>query len=117
MQSPFKKNKQNKSAFANFEMVQDETIERILGALLKPDSIELKTEIAQPLNLARLSEFGNFMFSLGYKECEKTIKSFVKYYLEYMVSHDRQGRKEIIQALAQSLKAEQSTLEKMSQPP
>ena len=103
--------------FSDMDFMNDESIERILGALMKKEDIALKTEIYQPLNLARLSMFGEMMRSLKYTTSHKTIEALVKYYLEYMVSNNREGRKEIISAIAESLKKEQSTIEKLSKPP
>lgn len=95
----------------------DETYEKILRALLQSNDIELKTEIQNPLALARLKALATYLNSVGYVKSKKTIEDFIEFYLKYMVSNKREGRKEIIQAISEGLKKEQSVTDKLMTPP
>ena len=96
---------------------EDESFEKILLALLDTKGVVTKTEIQRPLNLARLKAFGNWCKSEGLTEPAEFVDEFIKIYLEYMISNKRQSRKEVIQALAEGIKAERSLGEKLTSKP
>lgn len=97
--------------------LHDETMEKILAALMDKNNIEMKTEIQMPLNLTRLNAIADALIAHQRPKSGKLLKDFIKAYLEYMVSHDREGRKEIIHAISESLKKEKTIGEKLTSPP
>lgn len=78
------------------------TPEMILSELMTKENIEMKTEIHQPINLAKLYIIGQALVDMKLPKSGNLIHNFITRYLEYMVSHDRMGRKEIIEALTVS---------------
>lgn len=89
-------------------------MQRILISLLDPHNIDTKTEIEMPMPLAQLMTMGEVLNDQGVPEAKKSIGILVEKYLVYMVSHNRQGRKEIIQALTEGLKEERKLREKLT---
>jgi hypothetical protein len=87
---------------------QEETAEKILVKLLDDKGIELKTEIRDPRALAQLSTLARWLELEKMSQSAKIIDDFVDYFLRYMVSKDRQSRKEIVKALSDRLKRENS---------
>lgn len=98
-------------------MGEGESLERILIRLLQSEDIELKTEIQKPLNLARLNLLADWLMIENCPNASKMIKEFIQSYLKYMVSHNREGRKEIIQAIAEGMKRDKSLTDKLTTPP
>lgn len=92
-----------------------DSLEKILKALMESDNIELKTEIPDPLNLAKLLTITEWFEANGYKRSADTLRKFITGYLKYMVSNKREGRKEIIHALAESLAAKRTVGEKLTE--
>jgi len=88
-------------------------IEEILSLMLTDDDIELKTEIHSPLNLARLRTIAIYFELEDCPESAKVILEFINSYLKYMVSYNRQSRKEIIEAIANKFKKDLSFSDKM----
>lgn len=95
----------------------DESFEKILRALMESKDIELKTEIPNPLGLAKLKALSVYLKAEKYKDSSGTINAFIEYFLKYMVSNKREGRKEIVQAISEGLKREKSIGEKLTTPP
>ncbi len=86
----------------------DTTLELILNNLLDTtNNLESKTEIGNPKDLANLKLYSLLLENDGLKECSKTLKNFIKWYLTYMVSYKRKRSIEIIKALTKGL--EEST--------
>jgi len=85
---------------------QEETAEKILVKLLDDKGIELKTEIKDPRALAQLSTIARWLEIENMPKSAELIDDFVDYLLRYMVSKDRQSRKEIIKALSDRIRRE-----------
>lgn len=77
----------------------DKTPEMILSELIDSHDIEMKTEIAQPINLAKLYVVAECLIADGCEGAGQRIKDFISRYLLYQVSYNRQSRKEVIEAL------------------
>ena len=82
------------------ETTAEITIEQILLDLLDPENIELKTEIANPVAFSVFEVMSEFFSKQYDKEVGKLTKSFIDHNRINWVSHNRESRKEVIQALA-----------------
>ncbi len=60
----------------------------------------MKTHIIKPKQLASLKVFSQLLGTLKFTQSKKVIENFIKIYLRYMVSFERQSRKEIIKAVS-----------------
>lgn len=95
------------------EAEDKESLEKILAKLLDSKDIELKSEIHSPLALDKLKILSVWLESEKMPESAKLINTFIEYYLKYMVSHNRESRKEIIHALSEMIKREVPLSEKI----
>jgi len=95
---------------------KEESLEKILVALLDDENIEMKTEIQKPLNLTRLKVLSVWLKNHDMTKSAQMIDSFIAYYLVYMVSKGRMSRKEIISALTDGLKEERGFKQKLFAP-
>lgn len=84
---------------SDFTEYDDLSIEKILTNLLTPENIELKTEVESPSALAGLKLIQKYLDDIGLKESSELIREYVETLLRLMVSYNRQGRKEIIEAV------------------
>ncbi len=73
--------------------------EMILSEMIEPQNIELKTEISQPINLAKLSTIAEACRHEKLERTARVIDYFVEKYLRYEVSHNRESRREMIEGL------------------
>lgn len=94
--------------------INDLTFKEILNNLLDDDNLELKTHIFKPKQLASLDMFANLLNNCNFKKAGGVIKDFIKVYLTYMVSYNRESRKEIIKALTHLLEEENPNRKTMS---
>jgi len=79
----------------------DVSIQQILNNLMSgKKNLELKTEIPRPRQLAGLFMLATSLKKDGYPITAKTIFTYIRKFMEYMVSKDRNGRKEIISAIS-----------------
>jgi len=104
---------QPKPLFSDLFQVEEDSFEKILITLLDKENITMKTDIKNPLNLIKLKTLANLLRIEGLIEEANLIDNFITGYLEYMVSYNRQSRKEIIQALSEGLKEERTVGEKL----
>ena len=100
-----------------FTQIEEESFEKILVELLKKENIEMKTDIENALNFTRLEVLGTLLHSEHLPDSAKLIDVFVLKYRVNRVSHKRQSRKEIIQALSQGLKEERNITDKLMSAP
>lgn len=98
--------------FKGFLEVEDENkFTEVINSLSDTSKdLESKTDLKNPLHIAFLSAIAD-----NFKEAELTktsefLHNFIEHYQSDMISHDRQGRKEIIEALHQIEKREEATL-------
>lgn len=81
--------------------LDDITLQRILNDLLDAKkNLELKTHIYNPKDLAGLFIEAQHYKSEELEECGDLVESYIEIYLKYMVSKDRESRKEIIRAVS-----------------
>jgi len=78
---------------------EDRTPEMILSELLTAKDIEMKTEIQQPINLAKLYVVGEVLKTEGFPRSGQTIHDFISKMNLYFVSHNRMSRTEAIEGL------------------
>jgi hypothetical protein len=83
----------------------DITGERILDKLITLDkSIAMRTELPNPLGVARLAAYGRWCKAEGMTIAADFIDDFIQDYMVYMVSNKRKGRLEVIHAISEKLK-------------
>ena len=92
---------------------EKDSLEKILAELLNAKDIELKSEIHNPIILTKLKTLSVWMKLEKCPKSSKMLEDFITYYLKYMVSHNRESRKEIIHALSEMLKREAPLGEKI----
>ena len=95
------------------ELIQstDITLQQILNNLLDgSQNLDLKTQIIKPKQLASLKVLSDILKGMEFKDSSKILKDFIEIYLRYMVSYERQSRKEIIKALSNLLESENKDL-------
>ena len=93
----------NESVMNDFKPddLDDITLQKILNSLLDAKhNLELKTHIFNPKDLAGLSIEAKHYKSEELKECGDLVESYIEVYLKYMVSWNRESRKEIIRAVS-----------------
>jgi len=92
----------------------DSTLWEAIKTLIKKDEdLPLKTEIPDPVRFAALTAIGTDLKLRGMKETSKFIREFQKSYMIYMVSKDRQSRREIIEVLTKEQERMDSLTEKL----
>jgi hypothetical protein len=97
---------------------EEDSKEKILLQMINPDDVAPKTEIQRPLNLARMKMLAVWCRQEGLNECADFIEdAFIEPYLIYMISKDRQSRKEVFGALTEAFKEERSLGEKLASKP
>lgn len=79
----------------------DKELAQLVSSLMTVNDLELKSEINNPLNLTRLKQFGRWAESEGMEGSKAIIDGWISDYLKYMVSHKREGRKEVVSAISQ----------------
>lgn len=91
----------NNSVFDELTEGNDISLQQILNNLLDgKHNLDLKTQIIKPKILASLKVFAELLGKIKYPKSQTVLESFIKTYLRYMVSFDRQSRKEIIKAVS-----------------
>ena len=101
------------SVFDDLIESHDVSLQQILNNLLDgTKDLDLKTQIFKPKQLASLKILTELLGKLKYKESNKMLESFIKTFLRYMVSYQRQSRKEIIKALSSLIETENKELGK-----
>ena len=83
------------------ESQMDRELAQLVSSLMTLENLELKSEVANPLNLTRLKIFGQWAENEGIEGAAADIDQFIDYYLRYMVSHNRQGRAEVVRAISE----------------
>lgn len=91
----------NDNVFDELIPSDDISLQQILNNLLDgKHNLDLKTQIIKPKVLASLKVFAELLGKLKYKHSQTVLETFIKTYLRYMVSFERQSRKEIIKAVS-----------------
>ena len=92
-------------------------MQKILVSLMDPNNIKMKTEISLPMPMAQLVILASVLEKEGVPDLPEIMREFVKEYLILQVSHNREGRKEIIAALTEGLKEERKLRDKLTTEP
>ena len=78
----------------------DVSYQQILNNLLNDTDIELKTHTVRPKNIAILRLLAEMFDSYEMKGCAILLDTFVGWLDRYMVSWNRESRKEVINAIS-----------------
>ncbi|MDD4938488.1 MAG: hypothetical protein PHX34_05810 [Candidatus Shapirobacteria bacterium] len=78
---------------------QDKSSEIIKSLNQIDDNLPTKTDVRSPLDVSFLVTISEFLKANKLKKSAKILDDLVKNYESLMISHDRQGRKETIEAL------------------
>lgn len=78
----------------------DKEVAQLVSSLAKKGDIELKTDIKNPMAVAKLLAWADWAESKGYSGTRKIVKDFLKNYMEISVSRDRKGRIEIVRSIS-----------------
>jgi hypothetical protein len=93
--------------------LNQESPEKILAGLIVGDKhIALKTELKNPLAVARLQAIAAWLHKEGLEDAAATLKGFIDDYMKDMVSFNRAGRKEIIEGIKARMEAEKENRNK-----
>lgn len=103
--------------FDGLQTFNEDSLQKILVSMMSPEGIETKTEIDVPQSLAQLDTLASILKSQGFIELADWIFSYIRKYLTYQVSKEREGRKEIFRALTEGIKEERALREKLTSPP
>jgi len=71
----------------------------IVEELLSDANLDRKTELAKPFRWSALGVLEAFFSSKGLDHCSETLRQFTETSFRYLVSKNRQGRKEYVEAL------------------
>lgn len=84
------------------ESEEDETsLKDILKSLLDADNdLELKTQVIVPKDIAGLQILASVLKMYDLDDSSELLEEFIEYYLKLMVSYQRRGRKEIVDAVS-----------------
>jgi hypothetical protein len=82
-----------------FHLSEDISYEDILFSLLDSSDLELKTDIKQPQKLSGLRIYAEYLKDIGFENAGKYIELYIEILNKFMVSYNRQSRKEIITAV------------------
>ena len=97
----------NNDIFNELVPTDDISLQQILNNLLDgKQNLDLKTQVIKPKQLASLKVFAEMLGQLNFKKSNAVLESFIKIYLRYMVSFERQSRKEIIKAVSSLFESE-----------
>lgn len=79
---------------------KDDIKQKIVEELLNPEkNLDTKTELDHPIKWAVLEVIKQLVEDKDMKISAKVIIKFIKSSLTYLISHNREGRKEYVQAL------------------
>ncbi|MBD3194106.1 MAG: hypothetical protein GF317_03565 [Candidatus Lokiarchaeota archaeon] len=82
-----------------FDLTKDISYEEILFSLLDSKDLELKTDIRSPQKLSGLKIYANWLKDIGFNNSGKYLDVYIEILNKFMVSYNRQSRKEIISAV------------------
>ena len=100
--------------FEGLEKFDDESINKFIGALLDDKNVDTKTEIENPLNMARLMGIAEWLEAYEMHKPAKFLRGFIKWYNTYMISRDRKSRQEVVSVLGEAMKEERRMRDKLS---
>lgn len=97
---PAKKQRTISDVFANLMSDSDPSIQKeIVQELLSDENLEQKTELEKPIKWTILSLVQNFLESKKLTKSAGLLEQFKDIGMKYLISKNRQSRKEYIEAL------------------
>jgi len=100
--------------FEGLEKFDEENLHKVLVSLLDDKKVATKTEIQNPLAMARLISIAEWLEAYGMHKPAKFIKAFIVWYQTYMISHDRKSRQEVVAVLGEGMKEERRLRQKLT---
>ena len=82
-----------------FNEYSEASLEKILANLLDTKDIELKSEIKNVPSITVLDIIGEYLEKRKLPKSAALLSGYIQKFLKYMVSNDRKGRMEIIDAV------------------
>ena len=76
-------------------------VHEILREMFDEENLEKKTELARPLNWSVMSSFAELLREKGLRRSAALLERFVVTSFRYLISHNRKGREEYVEALRQ----------------
>ena len=95
---------------------RQETIEKILLELIRPENLGLKADIQMPTNFTRLEIIAFWAKIEGAEQTYNLLQEFCRLFRVNWISHDRGSRKEITGVLAERFKQDKSLEERLLEP-
>jgi len=104
--------------FKNFLEIEDkDASSEVIQTLSDTDkNLQGKTDIKSPIHIAYLTSLAENLEEKNLIKASKFLGSLIKNYEALMISHDRQGRKEIIEALHRIEEKKESLAQKLISP-
>ena len=100
--------------FEGLEKFEEENLHKAVASLLDSKNVVTKTEIQNPLAMARLVSIAEWLEAYEMHKPAKYLKAFILWYQTYMISHDRKSRLEVVSVLTEGMKEERSLRQKLS---
>jgi len=102
------------ATFEGLESFEEENLHKVLVSLLDNKDVVTKTEIQNPLNMARLVSIAEWLEAYNMTKPANFLREFIKMYLTYMISHDRKSRGEVVAVLGEGMKEERRLRQKLT---
>ena len=100
--------------FEGLEKFEEENLHKVLVSMLDNKNVATKTEIQNPLAMARLVSIAEWLEAYEMHKPAKFIKAFILWYQTYMISHDRKSREEVVSVLGEGMKEERRLRQKLT---
>jgi len=102
------------ASFEGLESFEEENLHKVLVSLLDDKAVVTKTEIQNPLAMARLISIAEWLEEYNMMKPAKFIRKFILWYQTYMISHDRKSRGEVVAVLGEGMKEERRLRQKLT---
>jgi len=73
--------------------------QKIVEELLNQENLDTKTELSKPMSWACLSLIQNYLKAKNLPKSAIILEDFIKFAFKYLISKDRKGRLEYLEAL------------------
>jgi len=87
---------------------------KVLDSMLDDKNVITKTELDNPLNMARLFLIADWIDVPNISKPSKAIRDFANKYMTLMISKNRKSRSEVISVLAETMKEERNMKQKLT---
>jgi response regulator of citrate/malate metabolism len=85
--------------FTNVDQKDDDLRQKVVEKLINNEDLESKTELNKPLRWSCLETIQNFIEKKDMSITANILKNFMNTSFTYLISNERKGRKEYIEAL------------------